>query len=185
MSDDKRNLLSRPMIAVDMDHVMADTGSYLCDWLNERYDTSHDNESFVSLLSCLPDDQKQAMVAHVAEGSLMRDLPLMEGCREVLEDLNERFAITICTAAMEFPNTIAPKIDWLDRHFPFLERQLFIFCGYKQVLGTHYLVDDSPKHFNGFQGIPLLYDAPHNQAVSEYRRVTDWNDIQRYFASRH
>ncbi|MEL6688592.1 MAG: 5'(3')-deoxyribonucleotidase [Pseudomonadota bacterium] len=174
-------VLDRPKIAVDMDHVMADTGLYLCDWLNDRFGTSYQNESFVSFLRSLPEPERQVMVDHVTEGTLMRHLPLMEGCVEVLEDLNKRYAIVICTAAMEFPNTIMPKIEWLKEHFPFLDPHLFVFCGPKQVMGTDYLIDDSPKHFPGFKGMPVLYDAPHNVGETRYDRVMNWADIADYF----
>lgn len=171
----------RPKIAVDMDHVMADTGLYLCDWANQRFGTQYAGESFVSLLNLLPDQERQHTIDHVTEGALMRDLPLMEGCVEVLRDLNEHYAIVVCTAAMEFPNTIMPKIAWLNEHFPFLDPHLFVFCGYKQVMGTDYLIDDSPKHFPSFKGTPLLYSAAHNLEDTEYERVASWSEIADYF----
>lgn len=182
LSDSARERLSRPTIAVDMDHVMADTGAYMCDWVNARYGTTYTGESFPSLLEILEGERRRAMVDYVADGAMMRDLPLMAGCVDVLRALNERYAVVICTAAMEFPNTIAPKIDWLDTHFPFLDPQLFVFCGYKQIMGTDYLIDDSPKHFDGFKGTPLLYSAVHNRDVDDWTRVGDWTEIAAYFA---
>jgi 5'(3')-deoxyribonucleotidase len=169
------------MIAIDMDHVMADTGVYITQWVNDQFGTSYEGESFPSLLEGLPDRERQIMVEHVAEGSLMRDLPRMDDCVTVMEKLAERYCLVICTAAMEFPNTIAPKIAWLEEYFPFLDSQLFVFCGYKQVMGTHYLIDDSPKHFTGYAGMPLLYTAAHNHQVTAYQRVDNWSDIASYF----
>ena len=176
-------LLNRPKIAVDMDHVMADTSLYLCDWVNTRFGTSFTGESFVSLLDLLPETERQLMDDHVAEGELMRHLPLINGCVDVLRELNKRFTIVICTAAMEYPNTIMPKIDWLAEHFPFLDPHLFVFCGAKQVMGTDYLIDDSPKHFPGFKGTPLLYTASHNLENTAYERVDNWDDIASYFST--
>ena len=177
-----KQIFDKPQIAVDMDHVMADTGLYLCDWLNTRFGTDYEGESFVSLLRNLPEPERQETIDHVTDGTLMRDLPLMDGCVETLRDLNERYAIVICTAAMEFPNTIMPKIEWLNEHFPFLDPHLFVFCGYKQVMGTDYLIDDSPKHFPSFKGTPLLYSAAHNLDETHYQRVDDWTEIGDYFA---
>lgn len=181
---DKSERLARPMIAIDMDHVMADTGAYLCNWLNAHHGTDFSDESFATLRQKTDGDVKQAMMDHVAEGELMRDLPLFPGCVETVRELNERFAVVICTAAMEYPNTMAPKLDWLEKHFPFLDTHLFVFCGYKQVMGTDYLIDDSPKHFPGFKGTPLLYTAPHNLAETRYERVSNWSEIADYFATR-
>lgn len=183
MSISKADLLSRPSIAVDMDHVMADTGGYLCDWLNDRYGTDYSDEDFITLLDILEGDRRQTLIDHVTDGALMRDLPLMPDCASVLRELSERFAIVVCTASMEYPKTIHPKIDWLEQHFPFLESQLFVFCGYKQIMGTDYLIDDSPKHFKGFGGQPLLYTAPHNLHERAFSRVSSWVEIGDYFAS--
>lgn len=182
MTHKTQSLLARPTIAVDMDHVMADTGAHMCDWVNAKYGAAYVGESFPTLLRCLPSEQSRAMDDYVADGAMMRDLPLMPGCVDVLRALSDRFAIVVCTAAMEYPNTIMPKIDWLTEHFPFLDPQLFVFCGYKQVMGTDYLIDDSPKHFHGFQGKPLLYSAIHNHDVDDWTRVGDWADIAAYFA---
>ena len=172
---------TRPTLAVDMDHVMADTGAYLCDWVNARFGTDHAGESFGTLREVLPDAQRVAMVEHVTEGTLMRDLPVMESCQNALEALRDRLHVIVCTAAMEYPNTMHPKLDWLAEHFPWIETQDIVFCGHKQVMGTDYLIDDSPKHFPGFAGTPLLYTAPHNVDVGGYTRVDDWDAVLAYF----
>ncbi|MGB3456962.1 MAG: hypothetical protein WBG08_07710 [Litorimonas sp.] len=180
---DKTDLLSRPKIAIDMDHVMADTGGYLCDWLNARFGTDYRGETFPTLLEKTDGEVRDALEDHVKAGELMRDLPLFPDCVETIRSLNERFAVVICTAAMEYPNTMAPKLDWLAEHFPFLDSHLFVFCGYKQVMGTDYLIDDSPKHFPGFEGSPLLYSAAHNLDTTGYDRVCNWSEIANYFKS--
>jgi 5'(3')-deoxyribonucleotidase len=182
LSDTTRKLLARPTIAVDMDHVMADTGAHLCEWLNLQYGSTHVGETFPSLLATLSPERRHAVVEYVTAGEMMRDLPVMSGCTDVLRDLSERYAVVICTAAMEFPRTIPPKIAWLNTRFPFLDPQLFVFCGYKQIMGTDYLIDDSPKHFDGFKGTPLLYSAIHNRDVDDWTRVGDWAEIAAYFA---
>lgn len=175
---------TKPTLAIDMDHVMADTGAYLCDWLNARYKTDYSGESFGTLRKCLPSDQKQAMMDAVHQGDIMRDLPVMEGCAEVLDALRPHYDVVIATAAMEYPGTMHPKLDWLEAHFPWIEPDSIVFCGHKQVLGTDYLLDDSPKHFPGYSGTPVLYTAPHNADVTEYDRVDDWAAVRRYFESR-
>ena len=163
---------------------MADTAAYLCDWLNDRFELSLEGQSFPTLLDTLPDEPRAAMVDLVTHGGLMRELPVMEGCVEALRVLSRDFDLVVCTAALEFPNTIPPKIDWLREHFGFIDEQCWVFCGYKQVMGTDYLVDDSAKHFPGFSGQGLLYTASHNAGETRYPRVDDWADVLRYFESR-
>lgn len=175
-------LITRPRIAIDMDHVMADTGAALTDWLGQTHELTFDTaHSFGTLRQSLAEPYRQLMIDYVAHGAMFRGLPVFAGCREVVEALNDRYAVLICTAAMEYPNGIAAKIEWLREEFPFLDPLQFVFCGPKQMMAVDYLIDDSPKHFPGFQGTPILYTAPHNRAETRYHRVDNWSDIARYF----
>lgn len=182
MSDWRERLLARRRIAIDMDHVMADTGGALVSWLDDEYGLQFDTpQSFGTLRRSLSGREREALIARVSDGGMFRDLPLMENCAEVVRDLNERFAVLICTAAMEYPNGIPAKIAWLNEHFPYLEHEQFVFCGPKQIMAVDWLVDDSQKHFDSFGGHPVLYSAPHNREVAVYDRVDDWTDVATYF----
>ena len=177
------NPYTKPTIAIDMDHVMADTGAYLCDWLNDRFSTSLEGESFSTLLATLPDEQRAPLYDLVEHGGLMRELPLMDGCMEAMRALAEDFELIICTAAMEFPNCIPPKIDWLREHFGWIDEKDWVFCGHKQVMGTDYLIDDSPKHFDGFSGQGLLFTAAHNTGETRFPRADDWSGVLDWFSA--
>lgn len=183
MSDWRERLLTRPRLAIDMDHVMADMGAALVDWLAQEFGLPFEDgpESFGTLPLKLDDPQRQAMIDRVADGEMFRDLPVFPGCQDVLEELNTRYAVLIVTAAMEYPRGIPPKIEWLETHFPFLDPLQFVFCGPKQSLAVDYLLDDSVKHFSGFQGKPVLYSAPHNLDETDYDRVDNWSDVADYF----
>ena len=171
----------RPVIAIDMDHVMADTGAYLTDWVNDQFGKRFESESFGTLRSLLSGTERAALMDLVTEGSVLGELPVMDGAVEVIRALGERYTVVVATAAMEYPNTIPHKLRWLDAHFPFLDPQHFVFCGRKQVLSCDYLLDDSPKHFDGLPGQGVLYTAPHNHDVRGYDRVSDWDAVRRYF----
>lgn len=182
MSDWRERLLTRPRLAIDMDHVMADTGAALVEWLGAEFGLTFDQpESFGTLPHKLDEPYRQAMIDRVADGRMFRDLPIFPDCQAVMEALNQRYAVLIVTAAMEYPEGIPDKIAWLEEHFPFLDPLQFVFCGPKQMIAADFLLDDSAKHFPGFLGTPVLYSAPHNMDVTAYDRVDNWSEVADYF----
>jgi 5'-nucleotidase len=40
-----------------------------------------------------------------------------------------------------------------------------------------YLIDDTPQHFAGLNGIGLLFDAPHNRGDKTHYRVHGWREV--------
>lgn len=49
------------------------------------------------------------ILAYVDDPAFFRDLEVMEGCQEVIKELNESFEIFITTAAMEHPSSFTAK----------------------------------------------------------------------------
>jgi 5'-nucleotidase len=82
---------------------------------------------------------------------------------------------------MEFPNSFGPKYRWLRRHFPFIPPTHYVFCGDKSILRADYLIDDTFRHFERFQGKGILFSAPHNAKVTGYHRVAGWREIEQFF----
>jgi 5'(3')-deoxyribonucleotidase len=111
------------------------------------------------------------------------DLPVIPDSQRVLAALAKKYEVFIASAAMEFPTSFLPKFRWLECHFPFLDPMKFVFCGDKSILQADYLIDDSAYHFQNFRGEGILFSAPHNHGVEGYRRVQDWNEVERLFLS--
>ncbi len=175
----------RLRIAIDMDEVIADSLGKHLRIHNQVFGTELTRADLVgrSLEGSVPPSQAEATERLVLETGFFRDLELIEGSREVVRQLAERYEVFIATAAMEVPTSFADKYAWLREHFPFIPPSHIVFCGDKAVLDVDYLIDDTSRHFARFRGTPLLFSAPHNQAEKGFRRVSGWEEVARVFLS--
>ena len=174
----------KPSIAIDMDQVLADFYTKLCDTYNENFGTDFTQDEFLltTQRDLQPEDAKK-LFALLNEPDYFRDLQVLDpDCIEVIQQLQEHFEIYIATAAMDVPGSFNAKYDWLREHLPFLKTQNIVFCGNKAVINTDYLIDDSPRQLAAFKGTGLLYSMPYNYAEEGYTRVSNWKEIQAYFA---
>jgi 5'-nucleotidase len=172
-------------ICVDMDEVMADT---LAEHLR-RYNQTFDEDvtpadlAGKSLWTITPADRQEQLRAFLDAEDFFEVLDLMPGAQEVLKKLSARFDIFIATQAMVIPNSLGPKYRWLQRHFPFIPPTNYVFCGDKSILRADYLIDDLPRNLQLFKGTGILYTAPHNLAVTGFIRVSNWQQVDEYFAT--
>jgi 5'-nucleotidase len=97
---------------------------------------------------------------------------------DVMQWLCAEHDVFVASAATEFPTSFNDKLAWLERHLPQIARHKVIFCGEKSVLNVDYLIDDTPQHFEGFRGVGLLFDAPHNRGDDRYYRVHGWPKLE-------
>jgi 5'(3')-deoxyribonucleotidase len=170
-------------IAVDMDEVLADA---LAEHI-ARYNRDH-GESITKgelhgkwLWDVVAADRRERLEGYLRSEDFFEDLPVVEDSQEVLAKLSEHYEIFIATAAMEFPNSFGPKYRWLRRHFPFIPPTHFVFCGDKSILLADYLIDDTVRHFERFKGQGILFTAPHNAAITGFRRAAGWREIEALF----
>jgi 5'-nucleotidase len=172
-------------ICVDMDEVMADTLSEHLRRYNEAFDEALTPSDLAGkgLWQVAPEDRQAQVRAFLDAEDFFEDLPLMPGSQQVLQELADRFDVFIATQAMTVPNSLGPKYRWLQRHFPFIPPQNYVFCGNKCILRADYLIDDLPRNLDRFEGKGLLYTAPHNLTATEYTRVNHWGDVAEYFAA--
>lgn len=169
----------RQRIAIDMDETIVDTMARHLDWYNQEFSQTltkadlHGSKIYhrvapehVAKVRSYPDDP-----------AFFVDIPPYEHAIDVIQALHQQYDIIIATAAMEHPNSFAPKYQWLVKYLPFLSPMNFIFCGNKGFVNADYLIDDSSRHFNGFSGQGILYSAPHNLFEKADKRVNNWQDV--------
>jgi 5'-nucleotidase len=175
----------RPRIAVDMDEVMADTVSAWLACYHEEFAVGIAPAALRGrkLVEVVDPDHVLAVKAYLDEPGFFADLPLMEGCQEVLQKLNRHCEIFVTTAAMDHPNSFAAKYNWLRRHFSFLSDRQYVFCGSKSVIRADYMIDDNPYNLEVFNGRKILYTAHHNVGIQkhDFFRVSSWQDILNFF----
>lgn len=115
------------------------------------------------------------------EKGFFRDLPVMENSQEVVKWLSEHYEIFIISAAMEFPNSLLDKYEWMQEHFPFIPWRNYIFCGHKHFMRADYLIDDHERNLLTFKGKGLLYTSTHNIHEDRFTRVNNWKEVRAFF----
>lgn len=167
---------NKKTIAVDMDGVIADTVLQFIAWYEKDYGITIGRDAFEGKpeIEVLPQDVMKKIV--YCPG-FFRHIPVMAGAREALLELMQHFEVYIVSAAMEFPQSLGEKFEWLKEHFPFISWKNIIFCGDKSVIGTDYMIDDHVRNLDSCKGKTLMFTAGHNTNVNHHTRVNNWQEI--------
>jgi 5'-nucleotidase len=167
--------MNKKTIAVDMDGVLADTAAQYRKWYERETGIQLPHSAFegVSEDECLPDGTARR---YLYVPGFFRTTPVVPGAQAALQQLMKDYEIYIVSAAMEFPQSLPEKLDWLAEHFPFITWHNVVFCGNKGIIGTHYMIDDHVKNLDRFSGKPLLFSAPHNIHVQHHQRLANWQE---------
>jgi 5'-nucleotidase len=167
----------RKSIAIDMDNVIADIETHFINWYERDFGVRISPESLKgkSELDAFPN--KEAIVRYLFTPGFFRTAPVMPGAQEALEKLSDAYDIYIVSAAMEFPQSLSEKQEWLKEYFPFISWRRIIFCGDKSKIATDYMIDDLTRNLDTFTGEGLLFSAGHNEHLDGYDRVQDWKDV--------
>ncbi len=166
-----------------MDEVIADAvAEHLL-----RYNRDHDEQITKAdlegkwLWDVVSTDRHNALEAYLRSEDFFSSLEVMPESQRVIARLQQRYEVFIATAAMEVPTSFRAKYEWLERHFPSIPASHIVFCGDKGILDADFLIDDNPRQLRRFGGEGVLYSAPHNFAVTGFRRVADWLEVERMF----
>ena len=165
-------------IAVDMDEVLADPLSKFISLYNRDYGVPLDLKILPGneIHHHVPEHANMKWFEYINEKGFFRELPVIEGAQEVMLALHEKYDVYIVSAAMEFKNSLEDKFDWLADHFPFISWTNIIFCGEK-IVNTDIMIDDRIRNFADFQGRKLLFTSPHNELITQYERVNNWQEV--------
>lgn len=169
-------------LIIDMDDVMADaTGQFINYYEREfgvRIDRSvlngkGEGEGFP--------DNHSAIAMFPYRVDFFRTMAVNENCREVMEKLNQKYDLFIVSAAMEFPQSLPEKLEWLKKHFPFLSWKQFVFCGNKSIVHGDYMIDDLAHNLERFNGEKFFFTAPHNLHLNHFKRLNNWKEVESRF----
>lgn len=173
------NTMERKLrLAIDMDEVLADTIGKFITVYEQRHQTTVklDDLPGKEFREVLPEEIRDTLRKYINEPGFFRDIPVMEGAYEVVEKLHEKYDLYIVSAAMEFKNSLADKLEWLNEHFPFISWTNIVFCGHK-IVDVDIMIDDRIKNFVNFEGRKLLFTSPHNLNIHDYERVNNWKEV--------
>jgi 5'(3')-deoxyribonucleotidase len=167
------------VIYIDMDEVLADTYGAHLDIYNREFGEQLRLEECMGreVWQCVPEERQQSIRDHARTEGFFSGLAPIPGSIRVVEELSKQHEVYIASAAMQFPNSLREKSDWLDTHFPFIPWQQRILLGHKHVLQGDILIDDRSYNLKHFRGRCLLYTSPHNINENHYERVHNWDDV--------
>ncbi len=166
-------------IAIDMDGVLADVEAHALNLYFKRSGivlTKNDIEGRPES-EMLPDGLFYKLVR---EKGFFREVPVISGAIEAIKKLSENFTIYIVSAAMEFPQSLPEKREWLAEHFPDISWRNIIFCGDKTVIKTDYMIDDHAKNLDFCQGKAIMFAAFHNQGQNHHPKFDNWEDVTKF-----
>ncbi len=167
------------VLFVDMDEVIADTYYAHVDRYNQEY------EACLTINDCLgsevwqkvPAEHQGSVRRHACSDGFFRALIPIRDSQRVLKELAGKYDVYIASAAMQFPNSLLEKSEWLDEFFPFIPWENRILCGHKHILRGDILIDDRSYNLELFQGRRILFTSPHNIHTAGYERADSWTDI--------
>ena len=167
------------VIFVDMDEVIADTYGAHIEWYNRDF------KQDLKLADCngreawdnvLP-EHRETVRRHAHTVGFFADLKPIKDSQEVLRELSKQHEVYIASAAMEFPNSLKEKSDWLDIHFPFIHWRKRILLGDKNILKGDVLIDDRTINLEHFDGRRIMFTSPHNTNVESFERADSWKEV--------
>lgn len=166
-------------IFIDMDDVLADTYGKHIELYNQEYSQNLTLEKVNGgeVWQNVPEEHQESIHRHVHEKGFFRNLKPIHDSIEVVRELSEKHEVYIASAAMQFPNSLLEKSEWLDEHMPFIDWQHRILCGHKYILRGDLLIDDRAYNLEKFEGDTILFTSPHNLHENGYDRVFDWKTI--------
>lgn len=164
-------------IGIDMDGVLADIEEQFMSWYENEYGLRVPRSERLGVLEPEGFPEKGAIRRYVNTPGFFRTIPVMEGAVEAVKKLMEDYEVYIVSAAMEFPQCLLEKQEWLAEYFPFISWRNIIFCGDKSVVVTDYLIDDHCKNLDYCKGMPIMFTAGHNANFSHHTRVNNWKEV--------
>ncbi|MCR9265844.1 MAG: 5'(3')-deoxyribonucleotidase [Flavobacteriaceae bacterium] len=167
------------IIFVDMDEVIADTYGAHLELYNSEFNTQIKLEDChgKGIKQCVPEEHLELVRGYTARDGFFRNLEVFPDSQEVLRELSKEHEVYIASAAMEYPNSLREKSDWLDEHFPFIPWQHRILCGHKYILKGDLLIDDHSRNLKPFEGRKIMFTSPHNMRETEFERADNWKEI--------
>lgn len=170
------------VICIDIDCTLNNLVHEWIDQLNKIYGLSvtYDNIVEWSICEAYPSLKEEDVYAPIYDTDMLSKLkPLPDSQKYVKQLIEDGNKVYISTATSH--DVINEKIKWLDKYFPFINKDNVIVIKNKQMLLCDVMIDDYVDNlvYGCYKGI--LIDCPwnHNFNISEYgiRRAYDWKEV--------
>ena len=169
-----------------MDDVLANTHEKLVNIILNDFSTTLTEKELQTgaIKDLLHPKQYTKLFKIINSPGFFADIAVKKDAIETVAQLSKYYEIFVATACMEFPNSFSDKFNWLAKHFKFIPWTNIVFCGYKTIINSDYLIDDHVRNLVGFDGKGILFTAPHNLKDTTFQRVSSWNDVSELFLHR-
>jgi 5'-nucleotidase len=166
-------------LAIDMDETIADTLAKFVSWYQRDFGVAFSSAQLQGkeISSLVPPERRGIFLEYLNTPGFCRDIPVIADAPEVLEKLNQKYEIYICSSAMEFPNSLKDKLEWTLEYFPFLSWKQVCLCGNKHLIQTDIMIDDRSRNFAAFRGRKILFTQNHNFSETGYERAASWKEV--------
>jgi uncharacterized HAD superfamily protein len=208
LTDMQTNQLStiKPVIAVDIDDVIAANAQGFVDFSNQKYGTNltvADYQDHWGEVWKVDQDEMLQRAIEYHESGHIATYAIIDGAKDVLEKLKGRFKLIILTARRNSINQLTK--EWIEKYYPGIFDDM-VFSGFYDTtvqgsfhmtkgelaksVGADYLIDDQLKHILaaselGIRGI-LFGNYSWNQIdflPRNVTRATNWEEVLTYFES--
>ena len=197
----------KPVIAVDIDDVLALSVDKFIEWSNSKFGTEITFDQYTedwSKLWNISQAETTKRVNQMYREGIPSKYSRVEEAVEVLNKLKSTHKLIVATARRKAEH--AQTKDWIKRHYPAVFNDVHFAGIWDEItehspkktkarlcrqLGVDYLIDDQIKHCVGASNVgvtALLYgDYPWNRHIGStgnIKRVVTWREIEEYFADK-
>lgn len=194
----------KPVIAVDIDDVLALSVDRFIEWSNSRFGTSLTFDQYVedwSELWGISQIETTERVNQMYREGLPARYSRVDESVNVLNNLKPDYQLIVATARRSAEHMLTR--DWIKKHYPAVFEDVHFAGIWDEIteqspkktkarlceqLGVDYLIDDQVKHCLGANSVgvkALLYgNYPWNSYIDlpqNIQRVSSWKEIENYF----
>ena len=196
--------LTKPIIAVDIDDVIAANAHAFVEYSNQKYGTHltiDDYQDHWGEMWKVNHDETERRAVEYHESAHIATYSIIEGANETLRRLKKRFKIVVLTTRRNSINQLTK--EWIDKYYPTIFDEV-IFSGFfdsptkesitltkgelVRDIGADYIIDDQIKHVQsaakiGIKGLLFGNYAWNKTDVlpENVTRVRNWEEVLKYF----
>ncbi|WP_158961185.1 5' nucleotidase, NT5C type [Myroides fluvii] len=175
----ERDILKKPVLAIDMDEVLADSMSLVLEHYNKAHHTTWNKSGLFgkTIYECLPPSHIPFIKQLQNSETFYQEVSVIQGAQEGIAILSEKYDIYIVSAALEFPNSLPSRCTFIEKNFPEITLNKLIFCANKSLIKADYLLDDMTENLLAFGSSGFLFTAYHNAKINYPNRLNSWEEV--------
>ena len=171
------------IIMCDIDDVLNNLMEKTIELYNSRYNKSLKVVDLTSynFIDCLPREDTDAILTLFKDKKLWNSLSPVAGASNGLKTLiKQGHQVYLATATN--PVNFAWKVEWCERHFPFIHADNIIRVVDKSLLKCDVIIDDYMENLIGNTAYKVCVNKPWNRDekkdfIYDIRRAHNWKEI--------